>query len=73
MLISFKIFLSLKDKALPFSLIETKKINKLKRTIKICKLMLTRSRYLPKKDNAIIKKDDLKKTVYLKTAIIEKE
>ena len=49
------------------------KISKLKNTIKIWIVIAIEPNVLIKKDNIIIIKVDLKKTVYLKTAIIESE
>ena len=59
--------------AFSFSLKETIKISKLKSTIKIWMLITIEPNDLIKKDNTIIIKVDLKKTLYLKTAIIENE
>tara|TARA_B100001173_G_scaffold266252_1_gene241681 strand:+ start:233 stop:607 length:375 start_codon:yes stop_codon:yes gene_type:complete len=65
--------LSLASNAFSFSLIETIKTNKLKITRKICRMIAIEPNIFNKKDNIIIIKVDLKKTAYLKTAIIENE
>ena len=66
-------FLLLFIKAFSLSRIDTIKIDKLKNTIIICSTIDIEIANLDKKDSAIIRNVDLKKTVYLKTAIIEKE
>ena len=66
-------FLLLFIKAFSLSRIDTIKIDKLKNTVKICSAIDIEIANLDKKDSAIIRNVDLKKTVYLKTAIIEKE
>ena len=50
-----------------------KKISKLKMTIINCKLVTKTKEYFVKNDSKIIKTQDLKKTLYLKTPIIDKE
>ena len=49
------------------------KISKLKMTIINCKLVTNTKEYFVKNESKIIKIQDLKKTLYLKTPIIEKE
>ena len=66
-------FLLLFIKAFSLSRIDTIKIDKLKNTVKICSAIDIEIANLDKKDSAIIRNVDLKKTVYLKTAIIENE
>ena len=70
---SSSMFLLLFIKPFSLSRIETIKIDKLKNTVKICSAIEIETANLDKKDSAIIRNVDLKKTVYLKTAIIEKE
>ena len=55
------------------SLLDIMKISKLKNTIKICANNTTWPNIFVKKNKKKIMKDDLKNTVYLNTAIIEKE
>ena len=61
------------SKACLFSLIEIRKIIRLKSTIKICDIVAIDPNDIDKNESMIIIKHDLKKTVYLKTAIIESE
>ena len=61
------------SKACLFSLIEIRKIIRLKSTIKICDIVAIDPNDIDKNESMIIIKHDLKKTVYLKTAIIENE
>ena len=61
------------SKAFLFSLIDAVNINKLKNINKICKKRIIEKENLVKKLKIIIKKVDLRKTVYLKTPIIDNE
>ena len=70
---SSKILLLLSNKAICFSLFDTIKIIKLNNTINIWKVTAINPNLVINRDNIMIIIDDLKKTVYLKTAIIEKE
>ena len=66
-------FWELFNNAFRFSLLEMKKISKLKMTIINCKLVTNTKENFVKNESKIIKIQDLKKTLYLKTPIIEKE